>query len=77
MHETSAVGLPVSYQISRILIGARLHSDQDAARANTLLVFLDAWGSFPTRYYPTARWTNHTKASPAMADDPHCITVRR
>src|ERR1700688_3275735 len=53
MHELSATRLPLPHQVARILIGARLHSHQNAARANTLLVFLDArLGNAPFRKRP-------------------------
>src|ERR1700719_1560798 len=42
MYELSATGLPITHQVARILSGARLHSHQNAARANTLFVFLYA-----------------------------------
>src|ERR1700716_4006366 len=50
MHELSAARLPLPHQVARILIGARLHSNQNAAAANTLFVFLDApLGNAPFR----------------------------
>src|ERR1700730_14072479 len=53
MHQFSATRLPLPHQVARILIGARLHSHQDAARANTLFVFLDApFGNAPFRKRP-------------------------
>src|SRR5712671_2919621 len=53
MHELSATRLPLPHQVARILIGARLHSHQNAARANTLFVFLDApFGNAPFRKRP-------------------------
>src|ERR1700704_1119724 len=53
MHELSATRLPLPHQVARILIGARLHSHQNAARANTLFVFLDApFGNAPFRERP-------------------------
>src|SRR6202048_270960 len=53
MHELSATQLPLPHQFTRILIGARLHSHQYAARANTLFVFLDApFGNAPFRKRP-------------------------
>src|ERR1700737_1823704 len=48
MHELAATRLPLPHQGARVLIGARLHSHQNAARANTLFVFLDApFGNAP------------------------------
>src|SRR6202035_562481 len=53
MHELSATRLPLPHQVARIFIGARLHSHQNAARANTLFVFLDApFGNAPFRKRP-------------------------
>src|ERR1700732_3545155 len=50
MHKLSATRLPLPHQLARILFGARLHSHQNAARANTLFVFLDApLGNAPFR----------------------------
>src|ERR1700682_4898711 len=50
MHELSRTRLPLPHQVARILIGARLHSHQNAARANTLFVFLNApFGNAPFR----------------------------
>src|SRR5882757_5248700 len=53
MHELSATRLPLLHQVARILIGARLHSQQNAALANALFVFLDApFGNAPFRKRP-------------------------
>src|SRR5712675_2497090 len=53
MHELSATRLPLPHQFTRILIGARLHPHQNAARANTSFVFLDApFGNAPFRKRP-------------------------
>src|SRR6202051_5025967 len=53
MHELSATRLPLPHQAARILIGARLHAHQNAPRANTLFVFLDApFGNAPFRKRP-------------------------
>src|ERR1700730_1205663 len=50
MHALPATRLPLPHQVARILIGARLHSHQNPAGANTLLVFLDApLGNAPFR----------------------------
>src|SRR5579862_5516804 len=50
MHELSAARLPLADQVARILFGPRLHSNQNAARANTLLVFLNTlFGNAPLR----------------------------
>src|ERR1700736_5226630 len=53
MHELAATRLPLPHQVARVLFGARLHSHQNAARANTLFVFLDApCGNAPFRKRP-------------------------
>src|ERR1700704_2041141 len=53
MHELSATRSPLPHQLARILIGARLHSHQNAALPNTLFVFLDApFGNAPFRKRP-------------------------
>src|SRR4030088_3636040 len=53
MHELAATALPLPHQVARILIAAHLHSNQNAARANTLFVFLDApLGNAPFRKRP-------------------------
>src|ERR1700676_830732 len=53
MHELSATRLPLPHQAARIIFGARLHSQQNAPRANTLFVFLDApFGNAPFRKRP-------------------------
>src|ERR1700692_2481502 len=53
MHKLAAARLPLPYQGARVLIGAGPHSHQNAARANTLFVFLDApFGNAPFRKLP-------------------------
>src|ERR1700681_4593865 len=53
MHEPPATRLPLPHQVARVLIGAGPHSHQNAARANTLFVFLDApCGNAPFRKRP-------------------------
>src|SRR5437016_2617938 len=50
MDELSATRLPLPHQLARILNGSRLNSHQNAAAANTLFVFLDAFlGNAPFR----------------------------
>src|SRR6202790_1218316 len=53
MHELSATRLPLPHQAARIIFGARLHSHQNAPRANTLFVFPDPpFGNAPFRKRP-------------------------
>src|ERR1700692_746501 len=53
MHKLAAARLPLPYQGARVLIGAGPHSHQNAARANTLFIFLDApFGNAPFRKRP-------------------------